>query len=82
MKPGSFILNGVYSEDIQTVLQTRPSLAAPRRRVTLKQTFGQDGSLLYDEGAYDNTELELVMYTDGASTSNNRDIIFNLFNSG
>lgn len=82
MKPGSFILNGVYSENIGTVIQARPRLSTPKRRVTLKQTFGKDGSLPYDEEAYDNTELELTMHTSGASAMNNRDVIFNLFNKG
>lgn len=81
MKAGSFILNGVSSEDIQTVIQTRPALAAPRRRVTFKQGLGQDGSIPFDEESYDNTELTLALFTQGLSASKRREEIYALLNS-
>ena len=82
MKPGSFILNGVHSEDIRTVIQGRPTLATPRRRVTFKQGVEQDGALPFDEESYDNTEIELSLFTQGDDASENRERIYHLFNSG
>lgn len=81
MKPGSFILNGVSSEDIQTVIQSRPTLATPRRRVAFKQGLGQDGSIPFDEESYDNTDLTLALFTQGPSASERREEVYDLFNS-
>lgn len=82
MKPGSFIINGVYSEDVGAVIQTRPVLNSPRRKVTFKEAYGYSGSLPYDEEAYDNTELELILYVAGGSATHNREIVYHLFDSG
>lgn len=86
MKPGSFIIDNVDSESIGTVIQSRPLLQTPRRRVEFKTAFGQSGSIPYDEQAYDNTELVLICFTNmeilasGFTAALNRETIFNLFN--
>lgn len=82
MKAGSFILNGISSEDLHTVIQSRPVLETPKRRVQFKQAFGQSGSTPYDEEAYDNTELPLILYTDGPDAVTSREAIYEMFNSG
>lgn len=82
MKAGSFILDGVTSESIDTVIQSRPVLETPKRRVHLKQAFGQDGSNPYDEEAYDNTELSLILFTGGNSAVESRDDVFAIFDGG
>ena len=81
MKPGQFIINGVDSESIKTKIQSRPVIETPRRRISFKQGFGQNGSLPYDEKAYNNTQLSLYLYTEGGDASVNRETIFGLFNS-
>ena len=82
MKAGSFILNEVYSDDIDTVIQSRPVLEAPKRRVTFKKSFGKSGDIPYDEESYDNTTLQLSLSTDGRDAVHSRERIFELFDSG
>ena len=82
MKAGSFILNGTNSEDIGTVIQSRPLLETPKRRVTYKQAFGQSGSTPYDEEAYDNTELSLILFTKSDDAVLSREEVYDIFNSG
>jgi len=59
MKPGEFIINGMSSADLSTWIQSRPILAAPKRRIEFTQSMQQDGDLPFDDGVYDNTEMEL-----------------------
>lgn len=85
MKPGSFILNNESSEDYNTFIQERPEIETPRRRVDFKRSFGQSGDNPFDEEAYDNTTMSLVMYVEGSdyrTASDNRDAIYDLFDSG
>lgn len=85
MKPGSFILNGVNSESLKLVIQNRPELESPVRKVTFKSAYGVDGDLPFDEDSYNNTEMELYMYMEGSpinTASINRERVYNLFNSG
>lgn len=79
MKTGSFIIDNVDSESIGTVIQSRPLLQTPRRRIEFKTAFGQSGSIPYDEQAYDNTELVLICFTNEFTAALNRETIFNLF---
>jgi phage-related protein len=81
MKAGSFIFDGVNSEDIKTIIQSRPLIEAPLRKVDTKSTYGVDGSVPYDEGAYDNTDLELVMLIDGDDIIADRQKVYNLLDS-
>lgn len=82
MKAGSFILNGIDSETLKTVIQSRPVLEAPRRRVTFKKAYGGDGDIPYDEEAYDNTPLSLYCYTNGDSATIYRELVFHMLDSG
>lgn len=78
MKRGSFILNGVNSEDINTVIQSRPLIEAPLRKVGWKSPYGVDGDVPFDEGAYSNTNLEMVMLTNGTDYIKDRQTLYNL----
>lgn len=65
MKDGHFILDGVNSEDLNLFIQRTPLIETPARRVELKNAFGVHGGVPYDEQAYDNTELQLLMFING-----------------
>lgn len=78
MKRGSFILDGVNSEDINTHIQQRPLIEAPLRRVEMKNVYGVSGDVPYDEGAYSNTTLELVLLIDGDNLIADRQAVYNL----
>lgn len=81
MKAGSFIFDGVDSESIKTIIQARPLIEAPLRKVNFKSVYGTDGSVPYDEGAYDNTTLELIMFIDGDDVVSDREKVYSLFDS-
>lgn len=84
MKPGHFIMDGQNSEDLGVVIQDRPLILTPRRRVEFKQAFGMSGTLPFDEMAYDNTPMNLNMFSVGSSENTadmNRSLIYDLFDS-
>ncbi len=78
MKRGSFILDGVNSEDLNTLIQYRPLIEAPLRKVEMKSTYGVDGDVPYDEGAYSNTSMELVLVINGDNVIADRQAVYNL----
>ena len=82
MKSGSFIIDGVTSESLNSVIQSRPLLETPLRRVSLRQTYGQNGSTAYDENAYENTQLSLILYASGPDAVASREAIFKAFDGG
>lgn len=73
MKGGNFILDGVNSEDYNLFIQRTPLLETPARRLELKNAFGVHGGVPYDEKAYDNTELQLLMFIDGKDHNKDRE---------
>lgn len=81
MERGSFIFNGVASEDVKTIIQARPVIEAPLRKVEWKNIYGGDGDIPFDEGAYANTDLELVMFIDGDDLIADRQKLYNLLDS-
>lgn len=85
IKPGYFILEGINSESIGMLIQDRSQLKAPRRKQTPLEPFGYSGSIIVDEAAYEDTDLELILWVDGNSdeeASRKREQIFYMFNSG
>lgn len=79
------MLDGVSSSVYGTLLQSRPDIPTPKRRVEFITSFGRDGSDPYDEEVYANTEVELNLFIHGTSeynASENRDRVFNWFDSG
>ena len=85
MRQGQFILNGISSEEFACVIQYRPEIETPRRKVEFKSAYGQSESMPFDEEAYENTEMELICYVEGSenrSASDNRELIQDWFDSG
>lgn len=85
MKRGEFILDGISSVDHGVLIQNRPVLYAPKRKVEFKSSFGMSGDYPFDEEAYENTEMELrlvMVGTTDRSASYNRDFVQDWFDSG
>ena len=78
MKGGSFILDGVNSEDYNVFIQRTPLIETPARRVELKNAFGVHGGIPYDERAYNNTSLQLLMFIDGKDKIKDREKVDSL----
>lgn len=81
MKRGSFIFDGVPSENVKAIIQGRPVIEAPLRKVEWKSPFGSDGDTPFDEGAYNNTTLDLIMMTDGTDAVADRQKVYNLLDT-
>lgn len=81
MNRGSFIFDGVASETLKAVIQTRPTIEAPQRKVDVKDIYGMDGSMPYDEGAYHNTSMELSMVINGTDVIADRQALYNLLDT-
>lgn len=81
MNRGSFILDGVPSEIVNAIIQTRPLIEAPARKVEQRSTYGVDGTVPFDEGAYDNTTLDLIMLLDGDDLIADRQALYNLLDT-
>lgn len=85
MKPGNFLLKNELSEAYGIVIQDRPQIDTPKRKIAFRSSFGQSGDNPYDEEAYSNTTMELNMYATGTPSidaSMRRDMIYDLFDSG
>lgn len=67
------MLDGVYSKDLNLLIQRTPLLETPSRRVELRNAFGVHGGVPYDERAYDNTEMQLLMFIDGTDKNKDRE---------
>ena len=67
------MLDGVYSKDLDLLIQRTPLLETPSRRVELRNAFGVHGGVPYDERAYDNTEMQLLMFVDGTDKNKDRE---------
>lgn len=78
MKGGYFILDGVNSEDYNLFIQRTPLIETPARRVELKNAFGVHGGIPYDEKAYDNTTMQLLMFIDGNDKIKDREKVDSL----
>ena len=78
MKGGYFILDGVNSEDYNLFIQRTPILETPSRRVELRNAFGVHGGVPYDERAYDNTTMQLLMFIDGNDQIKDREKVDSL----
>lgn len=81
MNRGSFVMDGVPSEILNAIIQSRPLIEAPSRKVEWRSTYGVDGTVPFDEGAYDNTNLDLVMLIDGDDLIEDRQALYNLLDT-
>ncbi len=75
------MLDGVSSESVNAIIQNRPVIEAPLRKVEWISPYGVDGDIPYDEEAYMNTELSLYMLTDGNDLIPDRQKLFNLLDT-
>ena len=78
MKGGYFILDGVNSEDYNLFIQRTPLIETPSRRVELRHAMGVHGGIPYDEKAYDNTTMQLLMFIDGDDKIKDREKVDSL----
>lgn len=62
--PGEFLINGNSSYGVyKTIIQDRPDLSTPKRKMTTVSPYAFDGLMVYDHNAFENTELELSLAT-------------------
>lgn len=78
MKGGYFILDGVNSEDYNLLIQRTPLIETPSRRLELRNAMGVHGGIPYDEKAYDNTTMQLLMFIDGNDKIKDREKVDSL----
>lgn len=79
MKKGSFIIKGVDSDTIKTYIQDRPLIEVPLRRMNWKNAYGVDGEIPFDEGAYEDTSMELTLVVGGDDLIGDRQKVVDLF---
>lgn len=85
MEKGSFLINGINSSDLKSYIQNRPELPVPRRKVSFQDIAGRSGAVPFDEQAYENTTMQIVLYTAASSADEaayNRAAIYDAFDSG
>lgn len=83
------MINNISSESLNVVIQERPNIPAPKRRVSFVSPASYEGELAYDDDGYEPTEFELKCFYDGRSHGDNdddistaRNKIYTLFNQG
>lgn len=67
MKHGEFIINGISSEEINSIIQFRPEILTPKRKVRRESIPGVSEDYLFDEEAYENTPINLELVVQGKS---------------
>lgn len=69
MRHGEFIINGVESRELKSLIQFRPAILTPQRKVQRNSISGVNEDYLFDEEAYSNTPINLELYAKGKSES-------------
>lgn len=94
MRPGEFYINGESSIDMyNTIIQDRPLINAPVRKVVRGESSGRSGTLPMDTGEYKGSPLELILYSWSGANENPgfpqnakyheyRDHLYSIFNTG
>lgn len=85
MIPGEFIINGVSSLEHNTLIQDRPLINAPTRKVVRRESSGMSGSLFTDTGEYKDSPMELTLYStpgEHKEAYQYRDELYAMFDSG
>ena len=58
--PGEFSINGISAfKEFKTIIQDRPDIMAPKRKMNPVSPYAFSGAVYYDEHAYENTEITL-----------------------
>lgn len=73
------MIDGKKSEDYNLFIQRTPLIETPTRRVELREAFGVHGGVPFDERAYNNTEMQLLMFIDGDDLIKDREQVDALF---
>lgn len=71
-------MDGIDSKDYNLFIQGRPLIETPNRKVELKDSFGVNGGVPFDEKAYSNTSMQLIMFVDGKDMIKDREKVYNL----
>lgn len=85
MKNGEFIFNNTPSQEINSLIQRRPKITAPVRKVRFSSVPGSSGDYILDEKAYNNTSLSLQLFLKGNTEDDVNDLkeqITYIFDSG
>ena len=85
MKKGTFTINGVTSQELNSLIQERPSIPSARRKVSTKSVPGISGDYVFDEEAWENVSFELSFFTVGKTeqeVNQLKDWITATFNTG
>lgn len=83
--PGEFYINGKSSLHVfKTLIQDRPDIMAPKRKMNLVTPFAHMGALVYDEIGYENTTITLSLVTKSADSDRAlyRRLLFNELSTG
>jgi len=83
--PGEFFINGKSSiKDYKTIIQDRPDISVPKRKMKITTPYAFNGAVAYDEHAYDNTEmtLKLAIISDEATRADYRRKLFYALSTG
>lgn len=67
MKQGEFIINGTSSKELNSLIQFRPEISSPKRKVERKSIPGVSEVYIFDEEAYENTPISLEVFVKGQS---------------
>lgn len=58
--PGEFFINGISAfKEFKTIIQDRPDIMAPKRKMNAISPYAFNGAVYQDEHAYENTEITL-----------------------
>ena len=58
--PGEFFINGISAfNEFKTIIQERPDIMAPKRKMNAVSPYAFNGAVYQDEHAYENTEITL-----------------------
>lgn len=65
MKNGEFMISGINSSELNSLIQERPVIPSPVRKVRFQQVPGVSGDYIFDEEAYENVRFSLKFFTKG-----------------
>lgn len=85
LKKGEFIIGNYHSSELNTLVENRPIIQKPTRKVNYKEVPGRSGTLLFDEKAYNNTPFALDCFLKAETEGERdymRDLIAFVFDSG
>lgn len=74
MKRGEFIINNMYSGDLNSLIQERPNIPSAARKMRLRSIPGSSGDYIFDEAAYENVSFTLSCFTKGKTEEEVRDL--------